>query len=225
MWEYNDGANNYLVHHGVKGQKWGVRRYQNPDGTLTEEGKKRYMTSDGRFDKAKWDADRAKENSKLNAYKEKSEKRLDRYYDKSIEKANKKAAIAIDKFNKLDFSNEAKTMEKQRKTISKLTTAQLLSTMKKVEQSKVMDMDYEQMKKEKSYVAKVNAGYAALNTLSLGVTVAAIASGSPLIPIAGFGKNNNTIRTENRVTNAEIAKIYLDAQEEAAKEFARKFYL
>ena len=33
---------NYLMHHGIKGQKWGVRRYQNEDGTLTEEGKKRY---------------------------------------------------------------------------------------------------------------------------------------------------------------------------------------
>lgn len=31
----------YLAHHGVKGQKWGVRRYQNPDGSLTPEGKKR----------------------------------------------------------------------------------------------------------------------------------------------------------------------------------------
>lgn len=30
-----------LAHHGVKGQKWGVRRYQNIDGTLTSEGKKR----------------------------------------------------------------------------------------------------------------------------------------------------------------------------------------
>ena len=27
-----------LMHHGVKGQKWGVRRYQNKDGSLTEEG-------------------------------------------------------------------------------------------------------------------------------------------------------------------------------------------
>ena len=34
--------NNFLFHHGVKGQHWGVRRYQNYDGTLTEEGKAHY---------------------------------------------------------------------------------------------------------------------------------------------------------------------------------------
>lgn len=34
--------NNYLAHHGIKGQRWGIRRYQNLDGSLTEEGKKRY---------------------------------------------------------------------------------------------------------------------------------------------------------------------------------------
>lgn len=33
---------NELYHHGIKGQKWGVRRYQNPDGSLTAAGKKRY---------------------------------------------------------------------------------------------------------------------------------------------------------------------------------------
>ena len=32
----------YLSHHGIKGQRWGVRRYQNDDGTLTNAGKKRY---------------------------------------------------------------------------------------------------------------------------------------------------------------------------------------
>lgn len=31
----------YLVHFGTKGQKWGLRRFQNPDGTYTEEGKAR----------------------------------------------------------------------------------------------------------------------------------------------------------------------------------------
>ena len=32
----------YLIHHGIQGQKWGVRRYQNPDGSLTAAGKRRY---------------------------------------------------------------------------------------------------------------------------------------------------------------------------------------
>ena len=36
----------YLEHHGILGMKWGVRRYQNKDGSLTPEGQKRYG-SDG----------------------------------------------------------------------------------------------------------------------------------------------------------------------------------
>lgn len=35
----------YIAHHGIKGQKWGIRRYQNPDGSLTEAGKKRYQST------------------------------------------------------------------------------------------------------------------------------------------------------------------------------------
>lgn len=38
---YEISKSNELYHHGIKGMKWGVRRYQNKDGSLTEAGKRR----------------------------------------------------------------------------------------------------------------------------------------------------------------------------------------
>ena len=34
--------NELLYHHGILGQRWGIRRFQNKDGTLTDAGRKRY---------------------------------------------------------------------------------------------------------------------------------------------------------------------------------------
>ena len=57
----------YLAHHGVKGQRWGVRRFQNPDGSLTEKGKRRMKTLQVKSDKR--DAKKAKLNSPKNMVK------------------------------------------------------------------------------------------------------------------------------------------------------------
>ena len=49
--EYILTANGELYHHGTKGMKWGVRRYQNKDGSLTNAGKKRYREVRDDFDR------------------------------------------------------------------------------------------------------------------------------------------------------------------------------
>ena len=55
-----------LTHHGIKGQKWGVRRFQNPDGTLTPEGKRRYGTVEN-FNKSQKRKETAKKAVKIAA--------------------------------------------------------------------------------------------------------------------------------------------------------------
>lgn len=44
-----------LYHYGVKGQKWGIRRYQNKDGSLTNAGQKRYNRDEAK--KRDWSDD------------------------------------------------------------------------------------------------------------------------------------------------------------------------
>ena len=42
--EMNETYQDELAHYGIAGMKWGIRRYQNPDGTLTPAGRRRYGT-------------------------------------------------------------------------------------------------------------------------------------------------------------------------------------
>lgn len=57
----------YAIYHaGIKGMRWGVRRYQNKDGTLTDAGKKRYNreADKGGYDQTKADGTRFKQTKK-----------------------------------------------------------------------------------------------------------------------------------------------------------------
>ena len=61
---YRIKMDNELYHHGILGMKWGVRRYQNKDGSLTSAGKKRIREKD----MSNWSEDA----KKFNALKKKS---------------------------------------------------------------------------------------------------------------------------------------------------------
>lgn len=93
-----DYLNGYyeLYHHGILGQKWGVRRYQNPDGSLTAEGKLRYKVDPktGKYKKlnyreqkrarAKYEAEKKAEAAKKN--KSPREKKITELTDKQLDK-------------------------------------------------------------------------------------------------------------------------------------------
>lgn len=67
--EYVIGPDGELYHWGIKGMRWGQRRYQNKDGSLTPAGRKRYTDADGNLNE-KGKQYYAKERARLKAEKE-----------------------------------------------------------------------------------------------------------------------------------------------------------
>lgn len=104
--------NGQLYHHGIKGQKWGVRRFQTKDGSWTPAGRKRY--SEG-------SVGAAKENMKT---KKAAMKTANKEYSKSFDKAYNRAIGAYSPIKKHrennakrweDAANKAETYREARK--------------------------------------------------------------------------------------------------------------
>ena len=91
-----------LYHHGIKGQRWGVRRYQNPDGTLTDLGKKKASYRQIKNDK--------REYIKSHEIKENASNGLKVYRD--YEAANK---YLLDKYGKERMDSFTKSEDKRDK--------------------------------------------------------------------------------------------------------------
>lgn len=103
----------FLAHHGVKGMKWGVRRYQNEDGSLTAAGKKKISKE---YKKASIAGDKALQKKYPSMYM--------KAYNKAVEKMN---ASEIEKFNSTqrkkygaDFAKRDGYMQDYEKTFNNI---------------------------------------------------------------------------------------------------------
>lgn len=84
-----------LRHHGIKGQKWGVRRFQNKDGSLTPAGAKRYSSDDykkalakvNKADKTLSDVKKMRNDAEAKTYEKKIKYDLSKMSDKDLQQA------------------------------------------------------------------------------------------------------------------------------------------
>lgn len=146
MHAWTDGTD-YLMHHGIKGQKWGIRRYQNPDGTLTEAGKQR-----------------------LNKYKETEYAYMNRLYDKRVEKRNKKYDRLDRKSSKLaEKGRDASKIQRKMDAITAQAIDDALNTS--MEATAIKTMTYSQMQKEKKTAIAIGAAAIAGNIAGVGLAM------------------------------------------------------
>ena len=162
--------NNYLYHHGIKGQRWGVRRYQNSDGSLTPAGVKRYYQDGMKNSSDKNEKKILKEEYKM--YKQARQNAKGWQYD-SATKEKKNLKIANKSINKLDridnkvskyrrqgkIDKANKTIEKGKniyaKALNAATQAQIAKIRKEYFNKKISEMDSLKIKAGKDYFYSV----------------------------------------------------------------------
>lgn len=109
----NRDSESELQHHGTKGMKWGIRRYQNPDGSLTAAGKKRRSLGQTVHD-YKVKRKRVKALEKARATKEANKKAAEEAEKKAEERAKKLEAGKIPA-KKMTDAELAKALDRKNK--------------------------------------------------------------------------------------------------------------
>ena len=126
-----------LYHHGIVGMKWGVRRYQNSDGSLTDRGRKRYLNDNGTLTK-KGEKYYAKESERLKA-------------ERKTLRAQKSATRKLTKLEEMRKKNaELEEEVNGKKTNDDNKSSSTNSTVKKSEAYDMSSLSNEDLKKYSS---------------------------------------------------------------------------
>lgn len=115
-----------LLHWGIKGMKWGVRRYQNKDGTLTPAGKKRYNA----------EMERLKNEEKILKNKEATRAKLAKLETKKKEIDERKKALNGDSGKKTVTKKAGDESEPKSKSVKDMSDEELAAVVRRAQLEK-----------------------------------------------------------------------------------------
>lgn len=122
----------YLAHHGIKNQKWGQRRFQNYDGSLTSEGRKRYGVGESNLSKReRKQAEKAKAKAAKTRAKANSKKKADA--QKAAEQKQKRMDYLRDHPEKIYKYRKELTQDDVTEIMQKVKFDQSLQDIRKTE--------------------------------------------------------------------------------------------
>lgn len=166
---------NNLQHHGIKGQKWGVRRFQNKDGSLTNAGKKRYNdNSDYTYGKdhgtKQIKVTRSSNISNVSKSEAKKPKASD--YESASKKA-KNIGDIVDTAKKIKKDSETKSYEKElRSKLSQMSDKDLQQAVNRLNMEERYTQVMKQRKQLEAGKDKVDAFLEAAGSAAAGAATA-----------------------------------------------------
>ncbi len=175
-----------FYHYGVKGMHWGIRRYQNADGSLTPLGKRHY---------------------------DEETDAISNQYNKKINRAEKRLAKA-NQYLSMDevVRNDKKTKKMQAKKAYSEAEIKTYKELVNKELEKLNKMSYKEISDKRRKDAGKAIATAVLSTLS--VNALTIAGGIPLrmIYLPGYDKNLLSMKERTEIVNKNMGKVATQPQ-------------